>query len=395
MFSKQLLHYLIFCIICFCVVNASENDFKIYMFHVGQADSQLIVFPSGYSILVDLGEERDNLEPTNAKYVGEQIEQILNKKHIDVIVLSHVHLDHMGYYGFNGLWYLIEKMGFTMGKFVDRESGVFDGKNRVDCNNSTFKFKYVGEFEQYSLDWVCYANSIKDVTKFSTKRQIAQLCSTQQISPPDEGAEVEVFIRDSLSVQRFDGSPVAGNYYNQEMKPSENGYSIGLRIQYGDFVYATSGDLDGGYYYSYGSTINNVEGVVKDVVGKVDVMKANHHGSRHSNSWDYLNVLKPAVSLISCGENNVYGHPNPDAVYRLTDTSGDVFATHFCNSELDGLYDNYIEMDDDIIVSVNGINATKFTVSSASGTYEKEYDIDTNKAIRRNCTDYFEKIHAI
>ena len=358
-------------------------EMKIYIFNVGQADSQLIVFPSGYSVLIDLGEERNDPNPTNAIKVGNKIEQILGKKHIDVTVLTHIHLDHFGYTGISGLWYLFEKMNFTTGKYIERNVGNYTGTNRADCNSKTYDFFAAGEFEDLSVEWVCYADSLNDQTKLSKIREIAQMCSTSQINPPDEGAEVEIVTTNAKGVYRADGLPIEGNYYNQPMMPSENSYSIGLRIQYGKFVYSTSGDLDGGYYYSYGNTISDIEATIKDVVGQVDVFRANHHGSRHSNSWDYLNVAQPAVSVISCGINNTYGHPNENAAYRMSKTSQKVYATNKCNPDIK--YDNYVEMEDDVIITVSDVNATTFTVTNWDGSYSQSYAIKLNKNKRAKC----------
>lgn len=49
----------------------------------------------------------------------------------------------------------------------------------------------------------------------------------------------------------------------------------------------------------------------------VDVLKVAHHGSKTSTSVEWLDYWKPKVSVISVGERNVYGHPNPDVIERL------------------------------------------------------------------------------
>ena len=35
------------------LINSLSNELDIYYFDVGQADSQLLVFPNGFSVLVD------------------------------------------------------------------------------------------------------------------------------------------------------------------------------------------------------------------------------------------------------------------------------------------------------------------------------------------------------
>ena len=100
----------------------------IYVFNVGQADPQLIVFPSGYSILVDAGETSTRL--MNCKAIAERVNSIIGKPYVDVGVVTHLHLDHVGYAGKNG-FFLMEKAGISFGKLVDRNSGVLKTPGEV------------------------------------------------------------------------------------------------------------------------------------------------------------------------------------------------------------------------------------------------------------------------
>lgn len=50
---------------------------------------------------------------------------------------------------------------------------------------------------------------------------------------------------------------------------------------------------------------------------RIDVLKIGHHGSDTSTSTATLDHLTPDVALISVGENNDYGHPDPVVVDRL------------------------------------------------------------------------------
>ncbi len=65
----------------------------------------------------------------------------------------------------------------------------------------------------------------------------------------------------------------------------------------------------------------------------VDILVVSHHGSSHSTTDEFLNVAKPRLAIISCGENNRYGHPHTETLGRLkkhgahilrTDTSGQI-----------------------------------------------------------------------
>lgn len=77
-------------------INA-ENEFEIYWFNVGQGAAQLIRFPSGYSILIDTGQDVGFFtQPEMAELVAEQIKTIVGELSVNVVVVSHGDLDHVG-----------------------------------------------------------------------------------------------------------------------------------------------------------------------------------------------------------------------------------------------------------------------------------------------------------
>jgi competence protein ComEC len=60
--------------------------------------------------------------------------------------------------------------------------------------------------------------------------------------------------------------------------------------------------------------------VYEDGVGlRSDVLKAGHHGSKHSSSPLFLGYVGPRFGVFSRGCNNRYGHPAPEVVQRFND----------------------------------------------------------------------------
>ncbi len=64
-----------------------------------------------------------------------------------------------------------------------------------------------------------------------------------------------------------------------------------------------------------------------------DVFKAGHHGSSTSNTQDLLGEMTPDYAVISCGKDNMYGHPHNEVLSRFdkmkitpyrTDLQGDI-----------------------------------------------------------------------
>lgn len=60
---------------------------------------------------------------------------------------------------------------------------------------------------------------------------------------------------------------------------------------------------------------------------RADVLKVAHHGSKYSSTEKFLKAVGAETAIISCGENNTYGHPNVDTIWRLEDTHAAIYTT--------------------------------------------------------------------
>jgi competence protein ComEC len=70
-----------------------------------------------------------------------------------------------------------------------------------------------------------------------------------------------------------------------------------------------------------------------------DILKVSHHGSKTSSDEDFIREVSPEIAIISCGQDNPYGHPYPETLETLekrgvtvlrTDLHGDIkiLSTH-------------------------------------------------------------------
>lgn len=74
-----------------------------------------------------------------------------------------------------------------------------------------------------------------------------------------------------------------------------------------------------------------------------NILKVGHHGSKYSSSEEFLMLIKPDVSIISCGENNNYGHPHEETLGRLSEVGSINYITAECGAIV-------LEIDDEIRV---------------------------------------------
>lgn len=58
-----------------------------------------------------------------------------------------------------------------------------------------------------------------------------------------------------------------------------------------------------------------------------DILKVAHHGSKTSSTNEILNQITPKISLIGVGENNQFGHPDPEVLNRLQKIKSKIYRT--------------------------------------------------------------------
>jgi competence protein ComEC len=97
-----------------------------------------------------------------------------------------------------------------------------------------------------------------------------------------------------------------------------NEASVVLKLSYGAFDALLVGDLG----------FSGEEALIEDgVLGKVEVLKVGHHGSKYATSSDFLGEIQPKLALISVGKNNHFGHPTSDTLMRLDEVGARVLRT--------------------------------------------------------------------
>lgn len=88
----------------------------------------------------------------------------------------------------------------------------------------------------------------------------------------------------------------------------KNAGSLVFRLSYGEFSMLLTGDLE---------ETGEKEILERGETISCDVLKAGHHGSRFSTTKEWIEKAQPKLTLISCGQDNSYGHPHEEMLERL------------------------------------------------------------------------------
>lgn len=109
-----------------------------------------------------------------------------------------------------------------------------------------------------------------------------------------------------------------------------NDHSPLLEVQYGDVGILLTGDMSTEGEMQWLRQLG--QSVESDVQSSLRILKAAHHGSKYSTSEEFLKEIRPELTVISCGEDNSYGHPHQDTLERLEAVGGRVLVTKACGA---------------------------------------------------------------
>jgi len=267
---------------------------EIHHINAGEAVSTLIVGPAGRSLLVDAGEAAWDSDD-GAKTVGAYVRGVLGCARLDYVVLSHFHIDHVGYPGRGGVWHLVREQGFTVGKLLHRDL-----------------FRYAGASGDTLETWRTYLQS-------NEARALNPEIATVDPGQVQLGGGVAF----AFVVVDSNGTLAAGDFASDLSPPDENDYSIAVLLRLGRLDYFAAGDMSGQTLVSQsgGYSYHDIETPSAAQVKDVDVYRVSHHGSSHASNSTLLAELQPRVSIVQVGDGNPNGHPAQSTVDRLLASS--------------------------------------------------------------------------
>ena len=236
---------------------ADTSRLEVHFLDVGQGDCA-IVLCDGESMVIDGG-------PRGAsQYVYSYVHDTLRLSHIDYIVSTHPHLDHVG--------------------------GLASVLNAAP------------------VDLILTPLTEWNSKAFNSMLKYADLQGTPLVVP-QEG--------DTLQL----GSAVITilHCWPEAVQQSRtNDSSIVLRIDFGSTSFLFTGDAeDWSEYMMIDSRVNL----------KADVLKVSHHGSGTASTEEFLKAVQPEYAVISVGKNNEYGHPHRNVLDRLSSIGASVLRT--------------------------------------------------------------------
>ena len=245
----------------------AKGQLTISMLDIDQGDAVLI--QTGVkNILIDTGDDKYYEDGKKGKENTQLLTELQKLKidHIDTLVMTHAHADHIG--------------------------------------------KADKVIAQYGVKELVY-NGIPSTSKyFINALKAAKANGTQQVKVKagdvldfGNGVSFEI-VSPSQSLIDEDTAAI-----KTKKKVDVNNESVVGRLTFGNFAMLFTGDAEGpvekDMVASYGKKL------------KCQVLKAGHHGSKTSSTAEFLKLVQPESVVMSLGINNQYGHPHEALLNRL------------------------------------------------------------------------------
>lgn len=245
----------------------AKGQLTISMLDIGQGDAVLIQ-TGAKNILIDTGDDKYYEDGKKGKENTQLLTELQKLKidHIDTLVMTHAHADHIG--------------------------------------------KADKVIAQYGVKELVY-NGIPSTSKyFINALKAAKANGTQQVKVKagdvldfGNGVSFEI-VSPSQSLIDEDTADIKA-----KKKVDVNNESVVGRLTFGNFAMLFTGDAEGPVEKtmaaSYGKKL------------KCQVLKAGHHGSKTSSTAEFLKLVQPESVVMSLGVNNQYGHPHEALLNRL------------------------------------------------------------------------------
>lgn len=232
------------------------------MLNVGQADATVLKAPSGETMVIDSGDWQQDGEEVIA-YL-----EALDIDHIDHLVATHPHADHIG-----GHAAIIE----TYETEYEGVDTVWDPG--VPHPTDTYE-RYLDAIETHDVQLI--EAQAGDAIEFGE-------LDVEVLHPPADAP-----------------------------REDPHGSSLVIRITHGEVTALFTGDAE-----------EDVESALLEGDHELaaTIYQAGHHGSNTSSTPAFLDAVSPAVAVISAGYDNQYGHPHEPVLERLEERSIDTYFT--------------------------------------------------------------------
>ena len=254
-------------VLCSVLMIRLPQGLNITCLSVGQGDSSVIEY-GNYVCLIDAG---SSTETEVSKYTILPFLKYSGIRKVDYLFLTHGDSDHI-----NGVLELLEqsRYGVKIKRLVVTDSRYQEEYGEVFCLARELKIPI-------------YEMQHGDSVSLGTVQLLCLAPSDKLLNEVEEGNETSMVLL--LTKENFSMLFMGDSEGQGEIEVMKHLYELGI--------------------------------------SNLTALKVAHHGSKNSTNDQFLALVRPKVGVISCGENNVYGHPHRETLERLVAVGSKVMIT--------------------------------------------------------------------
>jgi competence protein ComEC len=241
----------------------SSHELVFKALDIGQGDALYLRLPSQDDILIDAGPDDRILSQ-----LGQAMP--LGDREIELLIISHNHLDHIG-----GLPAVLSR---------------------------------------YKIDRVWLSGAINDTEIY---KKVIETLQTNQVPITYVKAGDTTMTGEVSTVVLHPPDGMVGT--NPE---EQHDATVAVKFTYKDVCLIMTGDLN----EAHEATILEMAQRLQ-ISLSCPILKVSHHGSKTSSTMPFLQAVQPKVAVISVGEKNRYHHPTDEALQRLKDIGANIYRT--------------------------------------------------------------------
>lgn len=256
----------------------ADGELRMHFIDVGQGDCTLIEFPDGKTLLIDGGNSLAATEKTVLRYLNS-----LKIKKLDYLLLTHTDSDHCGglaclltYKDVETAFVPYEEDPTVNGDFA----AFYEKLIKEDCETlySARQYSFSSSDARYPYQWdFLYPQTV--------------VSETENILDSNENS----------AVIWLDYQGVSALFCGDAPK------SVEEKLMTEDKL---------GAFEKRGIKLTETE-----------ILKVAHHGSASSTGVEFLEYLGAKTAVISCGKDNLYGHPTKEVLDNLRSVAAETYRT--------------------------------------------------------------------
>lgn len=241
----------------------SPNELVFKTLDIGQGDALYLRLPSQDDILIDAGPDDRVLSQ-----LGQAMP--LGDREIELLIISHNHLDHIG-----GLPAILSR---------------------------------------YKVERVWLSGAVNDTEIY---QNVVATLQTLQIPITYVKAGDTTVTGEVTTTVLHPLEGVVGTNPQQQ-----HDATVVVKISYKQVCMIMTGDLEAEHEASLLEVAQHLQ-----LSLNCPILKVSHHGSKGGSTPAFLQTVQPKVAVISVGQQNRYHHPSEETLQRLTDIGAKIFRT--------------------------------------------------------------------